>query len=82
MKTIEKDYVVNEAVLTMFHTIHAIYHNFNVMFPKRIRKQILKLMDILINDLEKGEDYDRDYVDYEIIKRITYKDDDKTYKLK
>ncbi|NLL01672.1 MAG: hypothetical protein GX265_01440 [Mollicutes bacterium] len=68
-----KEYEINEAVLTTYHTLNALYQNFYASYPKNIEKEMVKVIGHLIEVLEPKDDKkDIDIIKFKIIKRVEY----------
>ena len=75
-----KDYKVEYSVYITKEIIELLYNALYLSYPKHIKKEVESLLQVLIHEVEKDYDFDKDedVVDFEIIERVILKEKNET----
>lgn len=70
-----KDYVVDTGTYVTMQLLHCVYYTYHLSYPKHIKKEVKKLLETLIDEVDKEhKEETRDIIDSELIERLTYKE--------
>lgn len=70
-----REYEINESILVTYHVLNSLYQNFFPQYPKDVEKEVVDLINHLMEILEPNDDKRNcDIKDSVLFERITYDD--------
>lgn len=75
-----KDYKVEYSVYITKSILEMVYNEFSISHPQHIKEEVESLLQVLIQEVEKDYDFDKDeeVLDFEIIERVILKEKNET----